>query len=177
MLHPRAAVSRRAALIIALAVLSIGAATFATPAMLVSTAGPAVEASPCGTPEMPRPPGRRFFGAVERLDFASRFPVLGRRAAEESTEAALACLETYHSRCAEFRDPALEAARAAVSARLAPASESDAVDAAAGRTRWQAHVDREGLEMFCERWADWREWLSTHDVDAAGACALCADFD
>lgn len=145
----------------------------AVPIVQFRNAEQVMAAYPCGTELTPQAPAAEFFAAIERLDSLSSVPWTP-RAAEVAEAAANQCLEVFTGRCAVLRDEAVDAARAVIEARLTGAAGAEEVGEEA--TEWQAHLDEDSARFLCNGWVDWRRWLADEGLDAAAACALCAEL-
>ncbi|MFT6396491.1 MAG: hypothetical protein ACJAYU_001234 [Bradymonadia bacterium] len=128
---------------------------------------------PCGSELTPRAPSSQFFAAIERLDQLSAIPWTP-RAAQIAEDAANECLEIFTGRCSVLRDEAVDAARIVLEARFTGAEGAELAGEQA--TVWQSHLDEDGVRSLCNGWVDWRRWLAEEGLDAAGACALCAEL-
>lgn len=142
------------------------------PVLQLRSAESVMTGYPCGSEMTPQAPRSEFFEAIDRLDQLSAIPWTP-RAAQIAEDAANQCLEIFTGRCAVLRDEAVDAARIVLEARLTGAEGAE--DAGEEATEWQTHLDEEVVRSFCNGWADWRSWLTDEGLDAAAACALCAE--
>lgn len=159
--------AKRATVVVLAAVTAIGA--IGIPLLMLNKSTAYFEDSPCGSVESPRIPTEEFLSHIERLDRLARLPWTA-AATGVATNGAHACLEVFTGQCSALRDDAVEAARVVLTERLHGTGE-----AGASAADWRRHLDESAVVALCNNWSDWRSWLTSEGLDAAGACPLCSE--
>ena len=98
-------------------------------------------------------PDDRLFRAMATLDLVARFPGF-QASGDRATAAATACLQVFHEACDAPRDNAILRAQQT-------------------GTSWASQLDAVAVGRVCEAWQPWRQWMSSHGLDASAACPIC----
>ena len=156
--------------IIAVALLVLG--LFAVPGAALMMAKSQLASEPCDGSAGDAAPVDRFYSASSILDTVGSLPWFEGAAMQASTDAAVACMQSFTASCSAIRDEAIADAREAIDSRggsgAAPGAPRGTV-----RVRWADQVDDSRRDAFCEEWGAWIDWVGEHELDPYRACPIC----